>query len=59
MLNSEIEKKLNDILNEYFLEDIELDYNKISEDDFYEFILANRTKFKLAKVDYLSKFLKK
>lgn len=58
-LNSEIEKKLNDILNEYFMEDVELSYNKISEDDFYEFIFANKAKFQLAKVDYLSKFLKK
>ena len=57
--NSDAEKKLNEILNEYFLEDIELNYNKISEDDFYEFIIANKAKMQLAKVDYLSKFLKK
>ena len=58
-INSEVEKKLNDILGEYFLEDVELVYNKISEDDFYEFVVANKSKFQLVKVDYLYKFLVK
>lgn len=59
LINSEIEKKLNDVLNEYFMEEVELTYNKISQDDFFEFIIANKTKTQLSKTSYLSRFLRK
>lgn len=57
LLNELLNKKLNDIVLVYLNEDTAINVEKISENDFFEFIFVNKKKLNFNQIDFLSNIL--
>ena len=56
-LNESLNKKLNDVMFLYMNEDTTIKVEQISEDDFFEFVFANKKKLNFNQIDFLSNIL--
>lgn len=56
-LNESLNKKLNDVMLLYMNEDTTIKVEQISEDDFFEFVFANKKKLNFNQIDFLSNIL--
>ena len=56
-LNESLNKKLNDVMFLYMNEDTTIKVEQISEDDFFEFVFANKNKLNFNQIDFLSNIL--
>ena len=58
-LNELLNKKLNDVMLLYMNEDTTIKVEQISEDDFFEFVFANKKKLNFNQIDFFFRIINK